>query len=369
MLAAAYRIASRIRRAVFPGRADRLNQRSLARRILGNQRLVAVDVGAAQGLLPHWESLDGIALIYQIEPREDACRTLEVRNAAREDPGLYRVVCAAVSGTDGPRVLYVSNAPTGTSLLKTDPKSVPDCADYVDLNYLYPMSEQQIETRSLATLLRERGETQLDLIKLDIQGAELEVLRGLGPDLVAGVLGVELEIGMHTFYPEETRFCAVEAFMQSAGLELFDLRVARVHRPKDSQFDYYQRKVFGVYENSPTISARIWEVDAIYFRRRSALLAERDASTLRRMMLSYCTYNFFSEAYNLVEKAEELGIFSTDEARVLRQLVVDLHHVRHFRPWLADTSLCAWLRRKAYAVAPRSAPRWCQYMYQNYPNG
>src|SRR5204863_9695047 len=111
------------------------------------------DVGAANGLLPHWVSLDGIAHIYQIEPREDACAELERENAKSVTPDLYRVLRAGVSGTDGPRTLYVSNAPTGTSLLPPDPASVPDCGDYVDPEYLFPITEQTIQTQTLATLM------------------------------------------------------------------------------------------------------------------------------------------------------------------------------------------------------------------------
>lgn len=369
LLSRIYRIANRIRKVVSPRRTDALDPRLVGREILGDGRFVAVDIGAANGLLPHWQWLDGVANVYQIEPRADACRELEEANTRSPRPELYRVIQAAVSGQDGLRTLYVSNAPTGASLLRTDPASVPDCADYVDLDYLYPMTEQPIETQSLATLLREHGETQVDLVKLDTQGTELEVLRGLGGQLTPDVLGVELEIGMHAFYPKEARFCAVEQFMESIQFELFDLRVARVALPKGKRFDWYQREVFGVYCNSPTVSARIWEVDAIYFRKRSTLLAERDAAKLRRMILVYCTYNFFAEAYSLAEKGEAEGVLGASEVAQLRQLIVDLHHVRHYRPWLADTPFYRWVRNKAYAIAPRSAPRWCQYMYQDYPNG
>src|SRR5581483_9093496 len=220
---------------------------AIGREILGEQKIVAVDVGAAMGLLPHWEWLDGIATIYQVEPRADACRTLEAQNARRQSPGMYHVVEAALAERGGKATLYVSSAPTGTSLLRPDPVSSPDCCDYVDLTYLYPIEEREIEVETLATLMNRLGEQQLDLVKLDVQGSELPILRGLDAARANNLLGVELEIGLHDFYPEQAGFCDAMQFLEKQGLELFDVHVARVHRPFQNDHAYYQRRVFSVY--------------------------------------------------------------------------------------------------------------------------
>ncbi len=341
----------------------------MASSLLGNQSLVAVDVGAANGLLPHWESLDGVATIYQVEPRSDACDVLTAQNARRRRPDLYHVVKAALSRHGGAATLYVSNAPTGTSLIKSNPASSTDCGDYVDLTYLFPITEQQVETETLAALMDRSGEARVDLIKLDVQGAELPILQGLDVRRTEDLLGAELEIGTHDFYPKDVGFEAAVRFMHDIGLELFDVRVARVHRPFQNDHSYYQRRIFSVYENSPTISARIWEFDAVFFRRKSLLIAENDVAKLRRMILVYCTYNFYSEAYSLVEKAQTAWIFAAEEAADLKRQIVTLHRQRHMRAWLSDTPQMERWRRLMYRIAPRSAPRWCQYMYQNYPNG
>jgi FkbM family methyltransferase len=364
-----YRCLSRIRRVLLPKRTDALDVRTLAREVLRGKQLVAVDVGAANGLLPHWLWLDGIAQIFQVEPRADACADLEAARKCSRHPEMYTVVQEGLSGEGGKRTLYVSNAPTGASLLRPAPESDPDCAPYVDPNYVYPFTELAIETKSLAAVMQERGESRIDMVKLDIQGAELEVLKGLGEGLRRDLLAVELEIGMHAFYPPEARFPAVEAFMNECGLELFDVRVARAHQQHQGRDDYYQREIFSVYENSPTVSARIWEFDALYFRKRSDVLRRGDPDLARRMMVAYITYNYFAEAHYLVQAGCDKGLFTIPEAESLQQAVVDLHAVRLRRPWLADTAFLRWVRTRLYPFVPRSAPRWCQYMYQGYPNG
>lgn len=282
---------------------------------------------------------------------------------------MFTVVRAALSGEGGRRTLYVSNVPTGTSLLAPAPETDPDCMHYVDPNYIYPITEELIDTRSLSSVMTERDEPRIDLVKLDIQGAELEVLKGLDAGMQLDLLGVEIEIGMHEFYPPEARFPAVQAFMADCGMELFDVRVARTHQQHQGRGDYYQREVFSVYENSPTVSARIWEFDAVYFRKRSWILERGDPALVRRMLIAYATYNYFAEAYSLVTQASERGILSAEEGGRLKRAIVDLHAVRLYHSWLADTALLRWVRTKMYRLTPRSAPRWCQYMYQGYPNG
>src|SRR5262249_51648433 len=157
--------------------------------------------------------------------------------------------------------------------------------------------ERAIRTETLANVMARQGQPRVDLIKLDIQGAELPVLRGLDASTLERLLGVEIEIGLHDFYPPDVGLEAVIDFMQNRGLELFDVRVARIHRPLDNDHSGYQRRIFSVHANSPTISARIWELDAVFFRRKSTLLAAGEAAALRRMMVVYCVYNFYSEAY------------------------------------------------------------------------
>ena len=369
LVSSLYRSADMVRRGVAPRHTDKLTRAGLLRSIIGEERFVAIDVGAANGLLPHWELLNSVGHVYQVEPRQDACAELERANQAAGLSATRHVVCAGVAGSDGPRTLYLSNVPTGTSILRFEADSGADCTDYVDPNYLFPIMEQRIETRRLASIMDDAGESRVDLVKLDIQGAELEALQGLGSDRLRGLLGAELEVGLHAFYPREARFPVVEQFMNDMGMELFDVRVARVRRPLHGEYGAYETEIFSVDPNSPTIAARIWEFDAIYFRKKSLLLARADAGEIRRMVLVYATYNYYSEAHSLIDKAEHAGIFNAETAMSLKQATVDLHHVANYRPWLANTPFWRKIRALGMRLAPRNSPRWCQHMYQGYPNG
>jgi FkbM family methyltransferase len=292
--------------------------------ILNGSRLVAVDVGAANGLPETWQMLrDSSVFFYLIEPNPDSCASLP-RYFKPEEAGTYKIIPVAVSGTGGTRKLYVSNASTGSSLLSPNTRLAKE---YVLPEYLFPMKILQVETRTLADIFDEVGEQQLDFFKLDTQGTELEILQGLGSDRMNQVLGVELEIGMPGGYRNQGQFSDVQKFMVEHGLELFDLRLSRAHRPYQNDRSYYPREIFKVIEDSPSIARRIWEVDALFFREPNSLIDARDSAAIRRLIVLYCSYRFFTEAYSLVEKGQTAKLFDAEHTAVLRTAILNWHHV------------------------------------------
>jgi hypothetical protein len=118
--------------------------------------------------------------------------------------------------------------------------------------------------------------------------------------------------------------------MRSWEMELFDLRLAKAHRSKNEQPDYYPRRVFGVPGDAPTLSKRLWEADAIYFRSLRSILKSNDKECLRPLLALYCAYGFFVEAYHAVDKSEESGMLSESDARELRQSIQAWHRHGHY---------------------------------------
>jgi FkbM family methyltransferase len=294
----------------------------LVNNILNGSQLVAVDVGAANGLPETWQMLrSSSAFFYLIEPNPDSCANLP-RYFKPEEAGTYKIIPVAVSGTGGTRKLYVSNASTGSSLLSPNTRLAKE---YVSPEYLFPLKILQVETRTLADIFDELGEQQLDFFKLDTQGTELEILQGLSSDRMNRVLGVELEIGMPGGYRNQGQFSDVQKFMVEHGLELFDLRLSRTQRPYQSDRSYYPREIFKVADDSPSIARRIWEVDALFFREPNPLIETGDVEAIRRLIVLYCTYRFFPEAYNLVEKGQAANFFDDHTATKLRADIVAWH--------------------------------------------
>ncbi len=78
----------------------------------------------------------------------------------------------------------------------------------------------------------------IDLLKIDVQGAEALVLEG-GPLALAATDAVLVEISLYDFYEKHASFSDVEKFLHPAGLELFCLTEIS-HNPMNGRTDWVE---------------------------------------------------------------------------------------------------------------------------------
>ena len=144
---------------------------------------------------------------------------------------------ALLSDVPGQRVGF-HLAETGSSSMNM--LSAPDA----------PMIE--LETQTLAGVLAGSDFATPDMIKVDVQGAELKVLNG-GPDVLASAEIVMLELSLIPEYVDGPLFAEVIAYMEARGLVVHDICT--------------------IFRNTP--SQAMNEADVIFVRRGSALVASR----------------------------------------------------------------------------------------------
>jgi len=330
------------------------------RRVLGAQPFRFADVGAARGIPSHLTVLSEVADLMLFEPNPQEAQALSVHYQSANGASRVRVYPCALSGTGGKRTLHVTNVPTGSSLLRPSPRQALATGDE---GYFFPMREIEVDTRTLSDVLQEAQVGSLDFIKLDIQGAELEVLQGAGQAYLEKLTAVELEIGMPGCYEEQARFSDIDQFLRSHQLDLFDIKPARGHRARKGDASFYPIKVFNVHPESPALPKRVWEVDAIYFRDPTQMLERKDADGVRRLVAMMCVYGFFQEALHVAELAGEQSAMSAEDAGLLRENIVAWHRATEYcviyLPWLFP--ILRRLQRALRRIAcGRRRDRWAQ---------
>lgn len=143
------------------------------------------------------------ARVQSVEPVEQYVS--ELRAAHAEEPR-FAIHCAALAVRDGPLRMQRTHNPEGHALSAAD---LFDTDRYVE-----------VPGRTLASLARELGHTHIDLLKLDVEGAEYELVPQLDFDAL-GVKALALQVH-HNRPPRAAR--QLIADLDARGFELIGMR-------------------------------------------------------------------------------------------------------------------------------------------------
>lgn len=178
-----------------------------------------IDVGAASG---NWSAeCHGVfpgARYLLVEPLEEFAGLLRGRVRSLGPLGSGAFIPAVASGEDGERAFNVHEDLFGSSLLREAESGVDGV-------------ERTVRSVTVDTLVREAGAPGPYLLKVDVQGAELDVLAGATVTLESAAL-VVLEVSFFNFHAGGPQFHDVVSHMKQAGFVVYDL-FGLAYRPLD----------------------------------------------------------------------------------------------------------------------------------------
>lgn len=177
--------------------------------ILSPARLTeAVDVGAnpIDGDPPYRPMLRArLCRVTGFEPQEDALERLEREKSPHERYFRY-VVGDGAAGT-----LRICAASGMTSLLEPDARMLALFEGFLDFGRV--LARRPVQTRRLDDIAEVAA---VDFLKLDIQGAELAVLRGARQKLARAV-AVQVEVSFITLYEKQPAFGEIDVELRGQG--------------------------------------------------------------------------------------------------------------------------------------------------------
>lgn len=184
-----------------------------------NDGIKLIDVGAAGEILPRWKMVESHLNYLGFEPDERS--RLALLN--KENKCLsYEIFDKIASNKESIIDLYLCKNPTNSS-------TYPPNKDFNDL--FSNKNRFEIErTIGLPATTLDNLIDNSDFIKLDIQGGELNALKG-GSNLLESTLGLEIEIEFQEIYSNQPLFNEVNSFMKEKNFEFIDfLRLVRWDR-------------------------------------------------------------------------------------------------------------------------------------------
>lgn len=177
------------------------------------QPAAVIDVGAHRGqfaLVVKAECPE--AVLVSFEPQSEACAFY--RRVVPGDPDLRTL---ALGASDGEATLHISRASDSSSLLpigSLQTNAFPHTGHLHDITVMVSTLDDQLVDTVLADPV---------LLKIDVQGAELEVLRGAGA-LLRRAQWVYVELSLVELYVGQPFATEVIGFLGVAGFDLREIR-------------------------------------------------------------------------------------------------------------------------------------------------
>jgi FkbM family methyltransferase len=272
-------------------RTNIFNTTSLER-MVADHRIGAIDVGSRGGfeadLLPIAWAVD--ALGFEPDPEEYA--RLAARDGHSWPWNSVRHVPVAVSGSGGVRKLNIPVAPQSASLFEHD----------VSVGKAFALPEMftvervvDVETMTLDDALGRYSVPAPHYLKLDIEGAELEVLSS-APRTIEHLLVIKTEVGFLPMRKNQPLATDLDQFLRERGFQLVDF-VRPAHWRRGSNISHPQLSGGRI----PYSRGELAHGDFLYFKRADLIPPDAVATAVRAAVLSMA-HGYFDYANALLTR-------------------------------------------------------------------
>jgi FkbM family methyltransferase len=190
--------------------------------------------------------------------------------------------------------LYITSSPDWSSLYEPDPEVF---CQFNGLRDFYRVTHHyQVPLKTLDELALSHGEllAEADYLKLDVQGAEADVLHGAQTLLTKSLVAVEVEVEFLPIYKGQPLFDQVHKIMMDHGFALFDISRNRCFRS-------------GFVKGIETRGQLIWS-DALYLKDFRSLVAESRCNKLLALFLVAIELGFPDYASSILQAMLDNGI-------------------------------------------------------------
>lgn len=184
---------------------------------VGSRKLDDTDDFGHQG----WSVFAPHLTVYGFDADADACEAANALLAEQQINWTEKHLPLALSDTCGTKTLYVTRDPMCSSLY-------PPNESYLHrFHWMHELMALdftlEVDTTTLDTFCEEEGITEIHFLRTDVQGADLDVLRGAQRLLEQSLLVVEVEVIFSPLYVGQPLFANVDTFMRSQGFTLVEM--------------------------------------------------------------------------------------------------------------------------------------------------
>ena len=284
----------------------------------GPERFALLDVGCSGGIDPRWRAFGSRLKALAIDASVAECARLQ---GIERNPDV-EYVAAFVAGMAGKKIDPTRSQASPLILRIRERLSFMRTRELRDAGLATAAIEEQLRHNAwemtqlgdatkpviVPDLLAARGWTDLDVLKIDIDGSDFEILQSFDGKLEGlGVLGVQLEVNfVGTDDPTDHTFHNTDRFMRRQGYELFRLDVRT----------YSSRALPARYvwpTPAETLSGRPFQGEAYYARDIDMALSTAKRAKLAAILSLWNVPDVAAELV-LAQRAPFAPLFDVDRA-------------------------------------------------------
>lgn len=227
-----------------------------------------VDIGTRGGFQDDLASLAFAVDAIGFEPEREAFDKIDQENSGPWRSA--RILPYAVGRLNGKQILSIPEDPVSATLLKPDPA----VGERFDKSQFFKVQKQiEVETKTLDEALTSSGCARHDYLKIDIEGAELEVL-GAAPETVKELLAFKTEVSFVRQCLDQPLAHDVAKFFDDHKFELMAVVDSSHWRREGYVIDPYMSP-----ENIRYSRGQLIHADFIFFRSLESLGEDVDAKS------------------------------------------------------------------------------------------
>ncbi len=220
-----------------------------------------IDIGCRWGFADKFLNRIDKLNIYGFDPDEEECKILENKYHYQN----IKLIPLAISDSQKEHKLYITDNPGCSSI------SPPE--EFVVSSFLWcggekPKSEAFIKTTSLDEWAKQNGISHADYVKIDVQGAELDVLKG-AKEILKTTYFMEIEIEFNPLYKGIPLFSHIDLFLRDQGFVLYrflDLNHYGVCGEKEVPLKDFEFTFDGISMKTPMKGGQLYWGDALYVK-------------------------------------------------------------------------------------------------------
>lgn len=273
--------------------------------LLADDPVVLVDVGARGGTDPRWRGFEQQLSVVGFEPDPKECARLN--DEVGELPYPSRFLPYALGGEDRDDVpFYVNNWPVAPSVYEPNDEFIEQ---FPHARMMLAGRETKMISTSRLDTVAAREAVSPNLIKLDVEGAELDVLRG-GEETLAKALMLDVEVEFQPVFRGQPLFGEVDQHLRDRGWSLLGLRRNSWRRTAEG------------FTPQPGYGGQIVSADALYFH-RELIDQQISQATALKLAVILGAYRQFDFALEILRRPELDELAPVERAEVAHALAPD----------------------------------------------